>query len=607
MSTAVSSLVYEWKDLPWRDIERKVFKLQKRIYQAGQHGNKVAVHKLQKLLLSSWQAKCLAVRKVTQDNKGKKTAGVDGKVALSPRHRMRLVQNLSLKPKSTPVRRVWIPKPGSDEKRPLGIPTIENRAQQALAKLALEPEWEARFEPNSYGFRPGRSAHDAIEAVQQSIKFKHKFVLDADIAKCFDRINHQALLEKLETFSVMRRAVKTWLKAKIMDGHELFPSEEGTPQGGVISPLLANIALHGLETAITSAFPKSIKLDGKVLGRYQPRVIRYADDFVVLHPDLKVVEKATSIAQEWLSGMGLELKPSKTRVTHTFTKHEGNVGFNFLGFHVRQFKVGKCNYRTSGHSRILVDFKAIIKLSKEAVVRHYRQMAEVIERNKSAEQANLIRLLNPKIVGWSNYYSTVVSKNVFSKLDHLVTKKLIRWAKRRHQHQSRKQTVNKYWTFSEKGRGWVFQASDKNMLRWYADVPIKRHSQVAGTKSPFDGNWAYWSKRLQHYPLLNTRQTKLLKKQNGKCRWCGLYFKLGDRIEVDHRIPRRYRGRDEYRNLQLLHVHCHDEKTTIDGSNDPIGPNSIDGNDHVIEEPCEVESLKHGFEDEAFGRPDVLV
>ncbi len=606
MSTASSPLVYEWNDIPWRSIELKVFKLQKRIYQAAQHGNKVAVHKLQKLLLSSWYAKCLAVRKVTQENKGKKTAGVDGKLALSPKQRMQLVQTLSLNPKSTPVRRVWIPKPGSDEKRPLGIPTIENRAQQALAKMALEPEWEARFEPNSYGFRPGRSAHDAIEAIHQSIKYTRKFVLDADIAKCFDRINHQALMEKLDTFSVMRRAVKTWLKAKIMDGDELFPSEEGTPQGGVISPLLANIALHGLETAITTAFPKTVKIDGKRHEGYQPRVIRYADDFVVLHPDLNVVERATSIAQEWLSGMGLELKPSKTRITHTFRKHEGHVGFNFLGFHVRQFKVGKCNYRTSGHSRILVDFKAIIKPSKEAVGRHYRQVAEVIERNKSAEQANLIRLLNRKIIGWTNYYSTVVSKQVFSKLDHLVTKKLLRWAKRRHQHQSRRQTVSKYWLFSDKGRGWVFQASDQ-ILRWYADVPIKRHVQVAGTKSPFDGNWAYWCKRLQHYPLLTFRQAKLLKKQEGKCRWCRLYFKQGDRIEIDHRIPRRYGGRDEYGNLQLLHVHCHDEKTAIDANIDSIGPDSIDVKDYVIEEPCEVESLTHGSEDEAFGRPDVLV
>jgi RNA-directed DNA polymerase len=178
---------------------------------------------------------------------------------------MRLVQTLSLKPKSTPVRRVWIPKPGSHEKRPLGIPTIENRAQQALAKMALEPEWEARFEPNSYGFRPGRSAHDAIEAIHQSIKYTQKFVLDADIAKCFDRINHQALLEKLKTFSVIRRAVKTWLKANIMDGDELFPSEEGTPQGGVISPLLANIALHGLQLQSLQPSRRTLRSTEKVV------------------------------------------------------------------------------------------------------------------------------------------------------------------------------------------------------------------------------------------------------------------------------------------------------------------------------------------------------
>lgn len=607
MNTASQSSVYEWKEIPWKDVERDVFKLQKRIYRASRRDDKVAVRRLQKLLLSSRSAKCLAVRKVTQDNKGKKTAGVDGKVALSQRQRTKLVQNLKLQPKATPVRRVWIPKPGTDEMRPLGIPTIENRAQQALAKMALEPEWEARFEPSSYGFRPGRSAHDAIEAIHHSIKYNKKYVLDADIAKCFDRINHKALLEKLDTFGVMRRAVKTWLKAKIADGDELFPSEEGTPQGGVISPLLANVALHGLETAITTAFPKTVKIDGVTHGRYRPRVIRYADDFVVLHQDVKVIEKATDIARAWLAGMGLELKPSKTRITHTFEEYGGAVGFDFLGFNVRQFSVGKCNYRTSGHSRILVDFKAIIKPSKEAVIRHYRRMSEVIDRHKSAEQANLIRQLNPIVRGWSNYYSTVVSKRVFSKLDHLVTKKLLRWAKRRHQKQSRRRTAAKYWSFAESGRNWTFRASDGSKLLWYADVRIKRHRQVAGEKSPFDGNWAYWSYRLQRYPLLTGRQITLLKRQDGKCRWCGLYFKQGDSIEVDHIIPRRYRGRDEYRNLQLLHAHCHDEKTAEDGSNDPVVDASIYDKDHVTEEPCEDERLTHGSEDEVLGRPSILV
>lgn len=608
MSTTNQSLVYEWKGIPWKEIERKVFKLQKRIYQAASQGNKVAVRKLQKLLISSRYAKYLAVRKVTQDNKGKKTAGVDGKLALSQKQRLKLAQNLKLKPKATPVRRVWIDKQNSDEKRPLGIPTIENRAQQALAKMALEPEWEARFEPNSYGFRPGRSAHDAIEAIQNSVKYTEKYVLDADIAKCFDRINHQALLDKLSTFGTMRRAIRTWLKAEIMDGETLFPSEEGTPQGGVISPLLANVALHGLESAITTAFPKNVTINGVQHGRYQPRVIRYADDFVVLHQEVKVIEKAKEIAQEWLKGMGLELKPSKTRISHTFKEHEGNVGFNFLGFSIRQFAVGKCHYRTSGHSRQLLWFKAIIKPNKEAIIRHYRQMAEVIDRNKSAKPENLIHQLNLIIRGWSRYYSTVVSKKVFSKLDHLITRKLLRWAMRRHTHESRFRTVNKYWYMNrENVRNWTFKASDGSTLIWYADTPIKRHNQVAGNKSPYDGNWSYWSKRLSHYPLLTQRQLRLLKRQEGRCMWCGLYFKLGDRIEVDHIIPRRFKGKDEYRNLQLLHVHCHDEKTALDGSTDRAGLDGIYDKDHVIEEPCEVESLTHGSEDEVLGRPSTLV
>src|SRR5947199_5282503 len=208
--------MYEWNTLPWRAIERSVFKLQKRIYQASQNNDSVLVHKLQRLLINSWSAKCLAVRRVTQDNQGKKTAGIDGMKSLSPQQRMSLVQTLRVDLKTRPVRRVWIPKPNAPtEKRGLGIPTLFNRAAQMLLKLALEPEWEAKFEPNSYGFRPGRSCHDAITAIFTSIKGVDKYVLDADIAKCFDRINHEALLDKLRTFPLMRRVIKAWLKAGI--------------------------------------------------------------------------------------------------------------------------------------------------------------------------------------------------------------------------------------------------------------------------------------------------------------------------------------------------------------------------------------------------------
>src|SRR4028118_133308 len=240
----------EWRDIPWKKLEKCVFKLQKRIYRAASRGDVKTVRKLQKTLMRSWSAKCLAVRRVTQDNQGKKTAGVDGIKSLSPVQRLALVKRLKISRKASPLRRVWIPKPGTDEKRGLGIPTTHDRALQALVKLALEPEWEARFEPNSYGFRPGRSCHDAIGAIFNAVSQKSKYVLDADIAKCFDRINHKALLEKLNTFPTIRRQVRAWLQAGVMDGKELFPTREGTPQGGVISPLLSNIALHGMEYRI---------------------------------------------------------------------------------------------------------------------------------------------------------------------------------------------------------------------------------------------------------------------------------------------------------------------------------------------------------------------
>lgn len=238
MST-VATPMYEWNTLPWKRLERQVFKLQQRIYRASRRGDTKAVRQLQRLLMTSWAAKALAVRKVTQDNRGKRTAGVDGVRTLTPPQRFALARTLRLSGTAQPTRRVWIPKPGSTEQRPLGIPTMGNRAEQALAKLTLEPEWEARFEPNSYGFRPGRSCHDAIEAIFASITKKAKYVLDADIAKCFDRINHQALLAKLHTFPVMRRAIRAWLKAGVLDGETLFPTTEGTPQGGVAtSPIM---------------------------------------------------------------------------------------------------------------------------------------------------------------------------------------------------------------------------------------------------------------------------------------------------------------------------------------------------------------------------------
>ena len=225
-----------WKDINWRQVERYVFRLQKNIYAASRHGDIKRVRKLQRTLMRSWYSKLLSVRRVTQDNQGKKTAGVDGIKSLSPEERLLLASGLKLTGKSKPTRRVWIPKPGRDEKRPLGIPVMYDRALQALVKLALEPEWEAHFEPNSYGFRPGRSPHDAVKQIKLCIQQKAKFVLDADLAKCFDRINHVALLQKLNLNGKVRQQIKAWLKSGVIDQGAFSATSEGTPQGGVITP-----------------------------------------------------------------------------------------------------------------------------------------------------------------------------------------------------------------------------------------------------------------------------------------------------------------------------------------------------------------------------------
>jgi RNA-directed DNA polymerase len=576
--TQSKQLMVEWRSINWRKLEKRVYKLQKRIYQASNRGDIKALRKLQKMLMKSWSARTLAVRRVTQDNQGKKTAGVDGVKSLSPKQRLDLVNKLHLGTKASPTRRVWIPKPGTEEKRPLGIPTMKDRALQSLPILALEPEWEARFEPNSYGFRPGRSCHDAVAAIFDSIRFKSKFVLDADIAKCFDRIDQRKLLQKLNTFPTMRRQIKSWLKAGVMDGKELFPTSEGTPQGGVISPLLANISLHGMERQIKQ-YVGSVKYLDKIKTNRMDSVslIRYADDFVILHKDLTVVQGCQTIISDWLKDIGLELKPSKTRLAHTLNTVENEKpGFNFLGFNIRQFPVGKYHSGKTTKGQLL-GFKTIITPSKEKIKVHYDKIAEVISLHNAAPQSALIKHLNPINRGWTNYYSTVVSKITYQKLDNLVYQKLRAWAKRRHSNKNMGYVVNKYWhTIGDDN--WVFATrKGDNVLRLFkhASTPIVRHVKVKGESSPYDGNLVYWSKRKGNSPEMPTRIAILLKKQKGKCAWCNLYFREEDVMEVDHRVPKSKGGKDKFDNWQLLHRHCHDTKTARDGSSGKTNPTAI--------------------------------
>ena len=552
MNTATRPM-YEWNMINWKKIQRNVFKLQKRIYQASQRGDVTSMRKLQKLLLKSNAAKLLAIRKVTQDNQGKKTAGVDGVRKLSPAQRMKLSKLNLLEAKVKPTRRIWIPKPNSDEKRPLGIPVMKDRAAQALVKLTLEPEWEARFESNSYGFRPGRSVHDAIEAIFLSIRTVPKYVLDADIEKCFDRISHEKLLTKLNTIPSLRQLIKAWLKAGVLEDEVFNPTEQGTPQGGVISPLLANIALHGMEQVVKEKFPVS---------RGGPILIRYADDFLVFHKDLGVIHQCKEALEIWLSELGLNLKQEKTRIVHTLHKDEnGDRGFDFLGMYIAQYQTGKTHSGRDNHGRSL-GFKTLTKPSPKSQKKQHTAIKNIVRRNRTIEQERLIEQLNPVIRGWSKFHSTVVSKKVFSNMNHKLFQSLRRWANRRHPKKSQTWVNRKYWRL-ETGR-WTFGARKGKALRFYTETPIIRHIKVKENRSPYDGDWTYWGARLGRYPTLTDRKALLLKKQKGRCSICKLQFTLGDDMDTDHIVPLHLGGKDIWANVQLLHAHCHFTKTKED-------------------------------------------
>jgi RNA-directed DNA polymerase len=542
-----------WSKLPWRKLEKHCFHIQKRIYRASQRGNTRAVQKLQKLLMKSEAARLLAVRRVTQDNQGKKTAGIDGVKSVKPQGR--LVMAKGIHPKHwkghipQPVRRVWIPKPGKAEQRPLGIPPMIERCKQALAKMALEPEWEAKFEPNSYGFRPGRSCHDAREAIFNVIRSKPKYVFDADIKGAFDNIDQEALLHKLQASPALSRAIKGWLKAGVMEGQVFSPTDVGTPQGGVISPLLMNVALHGMEQAVTEGYSKSHTVE-------KPLLVRYADDFVIFHSNLEELQKVTERITQWLAQMGLKLSPTKTRITHTLTSHQGQVGFDFLGFTIRQFPAGK-THTGKGTKGKALGFQTLIMPSKEAIKRHTLTIKARLHTFRSASQEALIKELNPIIWGWAAYYKTSVAKAIFGRCDHVLWQQLARWASVRHPDKGTRWMAKKYWQQTEE-RKWIFATPTGVKLRSHSKTAIQRHIKVKGMASPYDGNMLYWSQRLKTHPMMHETKARLLQKQQGKCRWCELHFKDGDIMEVDH-IDRDH-DHDHLSNKMLIHRHCHDER-----------------------------------------------
>jgi len=459
--------------------------------------------------------------------------------------------------------------------RPLGIPTMFDRALQALFVMALEPEFEAKFEGNSYGFRPGRSQIDAMKQIQLCVQQGDKFVLDADIAKCFDKINHDKLLDLIGHKGKVRDQIRAWLESgNIFEG--IFePTQAGTPQGGVISPLLSNIALDGIEKKLGdwAETQRLLNRNGNpVSGRISKRkfvnFVRYADDFVIMNHDVAVIRKCEQLVGEFLAERGLELSKAKTKIVHTRIPFEGRVaGFEFLGFKIKHFETKRRSAKDR-HGRIL-GYRLLIFPSSGSRKKHFANIDSALRRFRTARQSYIIRKLNPIIIGWTNYfrYSHFLTTKIASSMEQIMFKKLYYWGKRKLNAAKKSGAVyDKFWHKVDGRRQFAYRNREGDLItislhrKVAKGVSLVKYVKIKGDVSVYNGDLAYWSRRAITPELRTRTRAKLLEKQDYKCALCLGTFLPGDVIETDHIQPIAKGGKHKFANLQLLHAVCHDHK-----------------------------------------------